>query len=227
MTIHVIATINYTSAEVLQVEQLPPELMELVAGAAGRGDARTTAALLATSSTQRRALLAASGASTVFEALALASIEALPDLKARMRFVNHVAAAGLHAELFVWPPSEPSPLPSPLREHVCQWDGPPAYSLPLEHNLMVSVTPPLDAAAWRSGLLTRINLWGLHGRMWIPGEEVKSLHLNLFAPPYQYSLGGATESASNVNFNNDPQHHYSGLQLQCCRRMQIVLRKWV
>ena len=203
------------------LSELPPELMELIARAAGRGDAKATAALLATSGALRLAMLKAVGAETIFKALALASIEALPDIVARILFVERVIRAGLRAEVFVWPPCEPpsGPLPSPLREHVCQWGGPPGYSLPLEHNLMVGLGKPLDPEARSSGFLMNVGMFNMMNN-WTPGTPLQTVHLDF--PGGQLVLGGATATASNVRHYNGEHYHNS---LQCCRRMQIVLRK--
>ena len=153
-----------------------------------------------------------------------------------MQLVQRALVAGHCAQLFTWPPPDPRPLPSPLREHICSYGGGTAHSLPLEHNLTVHISDPTDQDAVPFLNIQSINLYCLHGSHWLPGHPVQSMHVDLdtsgseapFEEPFQWHphflgqlcLGGKTGTASNVN-------SYNEYGRQCCRRMAIVLRPHV
>ena len=123
---------------------------------------------------------------------------------------------GSSSDLFTWPQA----VPSELREHVCQWGGPVAHSLPLEHNLTVHISNPDDPDAALFLPIKSIDAYRPHGNAWVPGSPVQCVHVNLAAPAgggnyrFQYpgpaqfqwfpgflgqlTLNGDTATASNI-----------------------------
>ena len=219
------------------VTDLPLEIQEHVASFL------PNLALASTSRAMRGVALHVAGVTSIFELVVLAALRCIPgdDIAARIQLLQRALAAGHRADLFTWPQA----VPSELREHVCQWGGPVAHSLPLEHNLTVHISNPddPDAAlflpiksidAYRPCLSTE--------NAWVPGSPVQCVHVNLAAPAgggnyrFQYpgpaqfqwfpgflgqlTLNGDTATASNINTYNGGA---AGGQ-QCCRRMAVVLR---
>ena len=211
--------------------ELPTELLEHVT----RFALEDGLIFAATSRLLRGAVLRAAGAASIFQLIVLVANRRIAgdDIVARMQLVKRALVAGHCAQLFTWPPADPRPLPSPLREHICRNGGATAHSLPLEHNLTVHISDPTDEDAAPFLNIHSIVLYRLHGSHWLPGHPVQSMHVNLdtsggvapFEAPFQWHprflgqlcLQGKTGTVGNVNSRNAGGH-------QCCRRMAIVLR---
>ena len=125
--------------------ELPVELLEHVA----RFALENGLSFADTSRSLRNAALHAAGAASLFELVVLVALRKIAgdDIAARMRLVQRALSTGHHAQLFTWPPADPHPLPSPLREHICQHTGVTAHTLPLEHNMTVHISDPNDQDA--------------------------------------------------------------------------------
>lgn len=225
---------------------LPPDLLaHLVRFVLVLEDGRSIVAMASTTRAMRDASLKAAGVTCIFELVVLAAVcrTDADDVSARIQLVQRALEAGHRAELFTWPVAAKLPLPSPLREHVCQWGGPVAHSLPLEYNLTVHISNPTDPDAAPFLPIRSIQAFCPQGNYWLPGNPVSSVHVNLdkgnlfegdhqWVAPFgrafqwcsafsgQLCLGGKTQQASNINSNN----LQSGCDDQCCRRMAFVLR---
>ena len=217
------------ATSVTHMGRLPNELLEHVAWFAfNNGDGVSVAS---TSRSLRDATLRAAGAASIFELVVLIALRRIAgdDIAARMQLVHRALAAGHRAQLFTWPPTESHPLPSPLREHICPRTGVTAHTLPLEHNLTVHISDPVDQDAAPFLDIESINLYSNFGHYWRPGDAVKTVHLDchgrwnqtpfLWHPKWlgQLVLVGQTETVSNIV-------SYNATGRQCCRRMAIVLR---
>jgi uncharacterized membrane protein YgcG len=230
-----------TSPHAVALYALHPELLEHVARLA----LDDGVVLASTTFMMRRAVMRAAAVSSSFELVVLIASRRIAghDVTSRMQLVQRALAAGHTAQLFVWPPCLPSlPLctcPSPLREHICPHSGVNAYTMPLEHNLMIRVSDPNDAQPFldirslelfcrhtATGTLQLMHKWG---GLWTrePGNPLEQLYVNFrastFVPSEPFVLFGkkSTDVISINRANRSPRVPLA----QCCRPMAIVLRK--
>lgn len=198
------------------MDMLPNELREHIAYIAlNNGDGLSFSS---TSHSLRDAISCATGAASIFGlalSIALRSIGS-DDIAARMRLVHRALVKGHRAQLFIYSPTESHPLPSPLREHICDKTGiTGAHILPLEHNLTVHISNPVDPDAIPFMDIKSVSLWTTDGNHWLPGYPVTSIHLNFFE--HQITLHGQTQTISNII------NRHELISRQCCRRMAIVV----
>ena len=219
---------------------LPVDLFDHVAGAAFARGTRFAFASRSTMDASMRAL-GVNSIVAVCMRVALRDIERAlrtdeQRFASRLLFVTRALGAGIRADVLVWPAeSVDGPRPTPLREH----KGPRgvAHSVPLEHNMHVSLDEPTDTEhCMRLGNLA---LFGEDGRHWrderlVCGaycDPVQTMHLNYLAEivPENYnglkhiSLHGSTQTASNVAAYNREPMFAGALDHQCMRRMVIKL----
>ena len=234
-----------TSPHAVALYALHPELLEHVAHLA----LDDGVVLASTTFMMRRAVMRAAAVSSSFELVVLIASRRIAghDVTSRMQLVQRALAAGHTAQLFVWPACLPSlPLctcPSPLREHICPHSGVNAYTMPLEHNLMIRVSDPNDAQPFldirslelfcrhtATGTLQLMHKWGCRGGgLWTreQGNPLEQLYVNFrastFVPSEPFVLFGKT-STDVISINRANRSPRVPLA-QCCRPMAIVLRK--
>ena len=235
----------------MPLDQLPSELLEIVARHALASGSGFALASRATMTLAKRLLGIDSIAGLVVQAaLTRIALTRQPStrLLQRLRFVARAVGAGHKARLFVYfKEAIDGPYPSPLREidygraygSLALQAGappPPDHVFPMENNMHVTLADP-DPAKDAEGVfdLTAIRLWGCRRERLPPavmqGSELRCVVLD---------CGGLEFSTSVRCWRDHPawtltaevQHRYNMLESvqlmaycdTCCRRMDIQLK---